>query len=120
MKTFIFSILMLLLLITVIFFNAHYVKDVTTNMQDGLEALPTCAQANEQAQALFSYWQAQEKRLELSVPATDMNDVSNRLTELCVATQAKDKEAFEQARALCLLGLMRIQEFERFSFLHIL
>lgn len=120
MKTFLFSICALALLIAIILANAAFVGRVTDEMKSGLQALPVCAQASEQARALLAHWEHEEKRLELSVSATDMNEVSNQLTVLCVAARLNDEEAFERARALCLLGLTRIRDLERFSFLHIL
>ena len=120
MKAFLFSLFALGVLIAVIFCNAFYVRGVTKQAQDLLTAMPACADAGEEAQELLSHWQAEKRLLELSVCATDMSEIENRLTELCVATRTKDEKAFEQARALCLLGLARIQELERFRFLHIL
>jgi len=120
MKSFLFSILALLLLITLILCNSFYVKDITARTQLALESLPSCETAGEQAEALLSDWQARKKLLSLSVCAADMSEVENRLTEICVATRLNDEKAFEQARSLCLLGLARIQDLERFSFLHIL
>jgi hypothetical protein len=120
MKSFLFSLLALGILIAVIIGNGFYVRDVASELSTKLEQLPECAQAKESAQALWRIWQKQEKHLELSVSTTDINDIGNHFTQLCVAARQNDKEAFEQARALCLLGLSRIHDFERFSFLHIL
>ncbi len=120
MKTFLFSVCALALLIGVIFINAAYVGRVTNDMQNDLKNLPACAQASEQAEKLLARWKSEEKLLALSVSATDMNELGNHLTELGAAARLNDEEAFERARALCLLGLARIQDLERVSFLHIL
>ena len=120
MKAFLFSICVMGLLIAVILVNAAYVGRVSEEMQSALSHLPECSKATEEAQALLLRWQKEEKLLELSVSAIDMNDICNLLTELCVAARLNNEEAFEQARALCLLGLSRIHLLERFSFLHIL
>ena len=120
MKTFLFSTCILTLLIAVILINACYVRHVTDKFCTELENLPACAQAQTSAQALLARWKKEERLLELSVSATDMNDVENQLTALCVSAHTNDTEAFEHARAICLLGLARIQDLERFRFLHIL
>lgn len=120
MKTFLFSICALALLVGIILVNAAYVGRVTSDMQNDLKNLPVCTQAQENAQALLAHWEKEEKILQLSVSAADMNELGNHLTALCVAARLEDEEAFERARALCLLGLARIQDLERFRFLHIL
>lgn len=118
MKTFLFSVSVLALITIIILCNAFYVRSVTEEMQRDLEKLSSCDQAP--SQAILTHWHSKEGVLELSVSAMDMNEVSNHLTELCVAARLNDKEAFERARALCLDSIARIRELERFSFLHIL
>ncbi len=120
MKTFLFSLCALALLVGGILFNAAYVRNFTGKMQEGLRDLPACAQASEEASALLSWWQEKEKLLELSISATDRKEVGDRLIELCVAARLGDEETFERARALCLDSITRIQDLERFSLLHIL
>lgn len=120
MKTFLFSVCTLALLIAVIVCNGIYIQNVTNEIEAALLALPTCEAASQEAGDLFAYFQAKEKLLSLSVPAADMREIGNYLTKLCVSAAQKDKEAFEQARALCLADVARIRELERFSFLHIL
>ena len=120
MKVFLFSLFTLTLLIVLIVANGFYVRNLTENVCRTLNDLPPIAQAAPQARALLQNWQAEEKTLELSVAASEISEVTNQLTELCTAIQFKDEEAFERARALCLLGLARIHDYERFSFLHIL
>ena len=120
MKTFWVSLGAMLLLIGAILANAVCVRRITGEMFDGLQALPSCAQASEEAQDILKQWKDREHFLQLSVSSTDMTEVGNHLSELCVAAQLKDEEAFEQARALCLLGLSRIRDLERFSLFHIL
>ena len=120
MKTFLFSLCALALLVGAILCNAAYVRNFTGRMQQDLQSLPACAQAKEEADALLCCWQEKEKILELSISATDRKEVGDRLIELCVAARLDDEEAFERARALCLDSITRIQDLERFSFLHIL
>ena len=120
MKTFLFSVCVLTLLVGVILLNAGYVRSVTSKMCDELQDLPRCNQASDLAQAIRSHWDDKKSLLELSVAATDMNDVENQLTALCVAAKSENEEAFEQARALCLLAMARIRDLDRFRFLHIL
>ena len=120
MKAFIFSICVLALLITAILINTLYVARVTSSMQEKLQVLPPCAQAREYAKDLLAFWKSKEKILELSVSATDISEVSERLTIIYAATSPLDEKAFEQARALCLDDIERIRDLERFTFLHIL
>lgn len=120
MKTFLFSVCTLAILVGVILINAAYVKQVTSELQDALTDLPECAQASEEAQAILSRWKAEEKLLELSVSTTDINECGNQLTTLYTAARLNDKETFERARDLCLLTLSRIHDLERFKFHHIL
>ena len=120
MKTFLFSICALTLLVGAILCNATYVRNFTEKMQQDLRSLPACTQVGEEADALLSCWQEKEKLLELSISAADRKEVGDRLIELCVAARLDDEEAFERARALCLDSITRIQDLERFSLLHIL
>ncbi len=120
MKTFLFSLCTLALLVGAILLNAAYVRSFTAQMQSELQDLPDCTQADEQARSLLSCWQEKEKVLELSISAADRKEVGDRLIELCVAARLDDEEAFERARALCLDSITRIQDLERFSLLHIL
>lgn len=118
MKTFLFSIAALALMIAVILCNSAYVKSITNEMESELKALTPCAQAP--AEALLDRWYEEQTLLQLSVSTTDMTEIENHLTELCTAAQTNDKEAFERARALCLCGIARVRDLERFSLLHIL
>lgn len=118
MKTFLFSLTALILIVAAILCNSAYVKNVTNEMENELTLLPLCAQAP--AEALAERWHEEEVLLQLSVGAADMNEVETHLAELCVAARMNDKEAFERARALSLCGIARIRDLERFSLLHIL
>ena len=118
MKVFLFSTSVLALMIVAILCNGLYVKSITREMASGLTELPSCELSA--SQTLQARWEKAEKTLELSVSSSDLTEVSNRLTELCVAAAFENEEAFERARALCLDGIARIHDFERFSFLHIL
>ena len=118
MKTFLFSVSVLILMVIAILFNSCYVKSATKAMEGALEELQTCDLA--QSRSLWEHWQDTQKKLELSISAADMAEVSDHLTELCVAAQFENKEAFERARALCLDGIARIRDLECFSLLHIL
>ena len=120
MKTFIFSLCALALLIAGILCNGFYIKNTTAEMEDALRSLPACESASEETKELLFYFQEQERLLSLSVPAADMREIGNYLIKLCVSSVQNDQEAFEQARALCLADVARIRELERFSFLHIL
>ena len=120
MRTFWISVGALTLLVIVILINAAYVGRITDEMQNSLQALPVCMQAEEKAQALLDRWKKEKKVLELSVCAADIDELENQIFTLCVAARIGDEKAFEGARALCLLGLSRIQNLERFRFLHIL
>ena len=118
MKAFLFSVSVLTLMIVAILCNSCYVKSITHEMKQTLESMQCCALPA--TEALQKRWQKAEKKLELSISAADIGEISTRLSELCVAARFENKEAFEQARALCLNGIARIQDLERFSFLHIL
>ena len=120
MKTFWFSLSVMLVMIGAILANATYVKHITGEIYDDLQELPPCAQASEEAQEILEQWNDKEHFLQLSISSTDMTETKNYLSELCVAARLNDEEAFEQARALCLLGLSRIRDLERFSLFHIL
>ena len=120
MKTFWFSLGTMLLMVGAILANAACVRHITDEMYDALQSLPPCEQTSEEAQDALEYWNDKEHFLQLSVSSTDMTEMEKQLTELCVAAQLKDEEAFEQARALCLLELSRIRDLERFSLFHIL
>ena len=120
MKTFWFSLGTMLLMIGAILTNTVCVRRITSQIYHSVEALPDCEQAYGQAQDVLELWNEKEHFLQLSVSSTDMTEIENRLSELYVATSLNDEEAFEQARALCLLGLSRIRDLERFSFFHIL
>ena len=118
MKIFLFSIGILLLMVILIVCNSLYVKSITTEIAGDLAKLPACELAG--SQALQERWAKAEKRMELSISSSDMDEVANYFAELCVAAEFENKEAFERARTLCLDGIARIHDFERFSFLHIL
>ena len=118
MKTFLFSISVFTLMVVALLFNSYYVKTATKELAEALQELQTCDIA--QSQILRERWQDTQKKLELSISAADMAEVSDHLTELCVAAQFESKEAFEQARALCLDDVARIRDLEYFSLLHIL
>ena len=118
MRSFLLSAAVLVLMIALIVCNAAYVKGVTKELTESLNTLPPCALTA--AEALLARWREVEHLLQLSVCATDMNEIEDHLTVLCAAARTNDEKAFEQARTLCLCGIARIRELERFSFLHIL
>ena len=118
MKTFLFSVSVLTLMIVALLFNSYYVKSATKEMEEALQELHSCDVA--QSRILQERWQDTQKKLELSISAADMAEVSDHFTELCMAAQFDNEEAFERARALCLDSIARIRDLECFSLLHIL
>ena len=120
MKAFLFSIGMLVLLVALLFVNTFFVIHVTDELHDTLSSLPTCALAETSSREILTEWESKTHLLELSVSATDLNELSNHLITLCTAARQNDEKAFELARALALEGVARIRDLERFRFLHIL
>ena len=120
MKAFWFSIAMLVLLVALLFANAFFVIRITDGLHDTLSDLPACEQAEAQAKEILTRWKSNTHFLELSVSATDMNELSNHLITLYTAAHKNDEKAFELARALALESIARIRDLERFRFLHIL
>jgi hypothetical protein len=118
MRSFLLSTGVLVLMIVLIVCNAVYVRGVTKEFAEKLNTLPPCTLAA--AEALLARWREAEHLLQLSVCATDMNEIEDHLAVLCAASRTNDEKAFEQARTLCLCSIARIRELERFSFLHIL
>ena len=119
MKVFWFSVAAFLLMIALIVANCLWVNQITAHMENALQELSKAPTLRE-VEALIDYWQARETALGISIPANELEDVSEHLVTLRTSFALHDEKDFERSRALCLESVLRIQRLERFSLIYIL
>ncbi len=120
MKAFLCSAAAFLLLVGVIIGNCVWVSRVTASVEQALQELPPAAEALPAIERLLEDWQARETLLGLSIPANELEDVTDQLILLRAGAELGDAEGFARAKALCLENVARIRCLERFSLIYIL
>ena len=120
MKTFLFSLLAQLVLLGAIVGNCFWVNHLTAHMEKELAALPECEQAGDALAQIEAYWQKRETVLGFSIPAGELERISNQLSTLRVSAQVGDPTEFAITRTLCAKEIARIRRLERFSLIYVL
>ena len=113
MKAFVASLILLGLMLLLIAGNALYVKHVTNNMEEQLGAVLQSDNADT-ADALWQEWCRARRWLRLSVPVETVNEIDDRLAEVCVAASKKDADELVLAVRLSLNAIRRMRDIERF------
>ena len=119
MKVFWFSAATFFLMIGLIVTNCLWVNRITAHMEDALQELSDTSMLHA-VEDLIAYWQKRETALGISIPANELEDVSEHLVTLRINAILNEEADFERSRALCLESVLRIRRLERPSLVYIL
>ena len=110
MKSFFFTLLLFVLMLSAIWLNARYLDRITAEMLVTLDSLPdgTAAAAIPRTEKLYLQWQKARDRVSLSVCRTKIDRVDDALTALRVYFEQRktaDYLAAKEALRGCILNL---------------
>ena len=118
MKSFIITIILLLVLIGTVTVNHIYIKEVFDTMEAALDALPDVGALDcvDKATALQGYWDAQADTVSLSVSYTIVDRICEHATTLVACAECDDLYGYRTALALLRDALGDMMRFETPSF----
>lgn len=104
MKSFFATLLLFLLTVGLVVFNAFYINRIASNAEEMISALPESIdqQSVRQAEEMLAYWKKHEHRVSLSANYNIADRVTEQATLLVVCAQSGDVYGFQSARALLL------------------
>ena len=117
MKSFAISILLTVLMLSGIVWNAIYINNVADRMNEMLSALPDvgnddCSGA---AQEIADYWEKNSLYVGLSVSYTVADRVSEQAATLCACAECNDLFGYRTALALLRDAVGDMRRLEQFS-----
>ena len=119
MKTFFIIIIVFAITVGGILFNRKQVNTFIESATDRLSLLNANEATAEEITAIESHIHQAIKRLEFSIPRTQVNAVRNYATLLVTQYKSGDFSDFEETRQLLIWELLEISETEQFSFSNI-
>lgn len=111
MKSLIFSLCALILLVGVIILNGIYIKNVTSDLEDIAERIAW--QDMESIEAFKELWEENEHKICLSVSHKDIDNVNIAISVLEEKGESNEKDSFYEYRALLLEYVKEIRNKER-------
>ena len=111
MKSLIFSLCALILLVGIIILNGVYIKNVTTDLENLAKKIAW--QDMESIDAFKASWEENEHKICLSVSHKDIDNVNIAVSVLEEKQKTGEKDAFYEYRALLLGYVTEIKNKER-------
>ena len=115
MKSFVFSIILIIVLTSVIVFNMLYIKNATDNMKELIIAVAK-EESSDSMSELISYWRKHKDRISLSANFKQTDIVSEELIKLNEAVKFQNRLAIQQSCAVLRDALDDIGQYETPSF----
>ena len=115
MKVFWISLVLFLVLLAGIFWNAHYVRESTEHLTDLVEELKEPDEREETLTELEGFWEKNKNLFGLSVGFRELDHFGEVLVELRWAHDFGREEDFQKNRALLLDAIEEIERNERIS-----
>ena len=111
MKSLIFSLCALILLVGVIILNGIYIKNVTSDLEDIAERIAW--RDMESIESFKELWEENEHKICLSVSHKDIDNVNIAISVLEEKEKTGEKDSFYEYRALLLEYVKEIRNKER-------
>lgn len=111
MKSLIFSLCALILLVGIIILNGIYIKNVTADLEN--EAMKISWQDEASIQDFRELWESNEHKICLSVSHKDIDNVNFALSVLESKQKDGEKDSFYEYRALLCEYIKEIRNKER-------
>lgn len=114
MKSLIFSICAIIILVSTIIFNGIYIKNVTSNLENLANNISW--QDEESIQKFRELWDESEHKICLSVSHKDIDNVNFALSVLEEKQKSDEKDSFYEYRALLYEYIKEIRNKEKLHF----
>ena len=115
MKVFWVSLVLFLVLLAGIFWNAHYVRESTEHLTDLAEELKESEKREDTLSGLEEFWEKNKNLFGLSVGFRELDHFGEVLVELRWAHDHGLEAEFQKYRALLLDAIEEIERNERIS-----
>ncbi len=117
MKSFVITLLLLLLMLGGILVNHLYINKVANSLLSGLDSMPQeCnEESTSQARELLSYWEAHADRVDLSVSFPLVDRVGEQLNVLIACAECGDLYGYRSTLAILKDAVKDIKRLERLT-----
>ena len=117
MKVFLFTLILLLVLCSLVAWNALYINNVENRMQSALDELPdiNAPDCAARARELLSLWEKHEDLVRLSVGFPAADRVTEQAKLLLSCAEIGDVYGFRSARTLLCDALSDVARLEKLS-----
>ncbi len=102
MKSFVISIVILILIFGVIIWNFFYINNIYVNMTEAVNALSGDSSSLPEAERIYEYWKSKQTVIALSVPHRISDEIEKNLLTMIGRLSEDSPEGFEEARLLAL------------------
>jgi len=109
MKSFVISIITLILVFVVIIWNFFYINNIYVNMTDAIKDLKPDVPSSIKVKEIYNYWKSKSVFIALSVPHRISDEIEKNLIILMGRILESSNIGFEEAR---LLALNSIEEMK--------
>lgn len=115
MKTFYAALVIFLILLILIVCNGIFIRRTAKELEEKLQTLPPCEDAEAAVAALSDFWEARKTWVGLSIPNEIVRDMTDRMTEVAVAAKQKNSENFDLAIQLSINAARQLRYAEQIS-----
>lgn len=102
MKSFIISIIILLLIFGIIIWNFFYINNIYENMEKSVKELKHDSSSLPRAEKIYEYWKSKQTVIALSVPHRISDEIEKNLLTLIGKLSEESSTGFDEARLLTL------------------
>ena len=102
MKSFIISVILLILIFGVIIWNFFYINNIYVDLTKAVNALSNDPSSLSDAKKIYEYWKSKQTVIALSVPHRISDEIEKNLLTLIGKLSESSPGGFEEARLLTL------------------
>ena len=114
MKAFFIILLLFSAILFAIGANYLYVSHLSQELIDTLEAIPSPAHVKKTGQ-IKEIWEDNKEIIQITVNHSEIDTISNTVTELCVFAETQNVAEFERARRILIDTFKSLKESEKLS-----
>ena len=112
MKSFFSSLAIFALMLGMIIWNYLYIEETCATLNQKIEFLPACDQAESAIEDLVSYWEHESNKIGISTSQHTIEKMNDCLSDLCYAVANNDVRFFERTRYRAITVIKEIEDAE--------
>jgi len=115
MKSFVLTVILFCLLISVIVINSLYTKNIANEIEKKITDLDFEEEITDELNEIQEYWEKQEKIVGISVGFKEIDKTCELIISLKTYYQYQNKQEFERVKLLLLDVIEEITRLEKFN-----